>query len=637
MKRYLSDQKAFDNVFTSEDNSYKKQALACVQRIGVNKKMRRIRSKDICIEDIFDDDAFLEASEDEEFAPAALAPSSSTSSHAASAPKRAAQSQSQAAQPPPAQPRSAKRPSRGQCKQQQQPQQQGTSRPAPAAKAGANQPDAPKPKHVRSDIEAMRCRNLKRETASDLLLNALLLKTSPGLRALKKRLGMAGPAPQGKKRLKPLAFDEYTRCSQTRIDGRVGKADDALVQLVEHLLADGANPLARDADGNTPMLLAIQYKGGQRLVELLLRHGFHHPEDLRVSISAPGQRGAFLSYLDLSLEIRAIECVQLLLARGALPSTTTDKRGQPLQAKDQLLSVAQVHEFAPLARNSLNQGLWTAFEELDVEQMHACIAHGAAVDHVNARGRTVLSCCVADASSQRHLQIASLLLEAGSDPNRKDPDGTPLAVLLLLRSHPILFYSILFCSVLHYSILQERPRRHSHGCFALAALSPSCQRLSPPSALYIYKQPLISAGVYGKDPDGTPLAVLLLLRSHPLVKDFLLLLLKHGLDLSQYVDSNKTETLAEMAVASSPRADVINIVQAAAAKGKENFSKLDQARKQLSKGKLEQEPEQFSVDFLLKSPESKSNKQGKPHRLPSKPSAVRLKRKPRPNARAVAA
>ncbi|MBE1160211.1 ankyrin repeat domain-containing protein [Dyella acidiphila] len=155
-----------------------------------------------------------------------------------------------------------------------------------------------------------------------------------------------------------------------------GRADAVMT-----LLANGANPLAADADGNTPLHGAV-LSGEPTVAAMLL--------DAGASVDALNQAGA----TPLSVACRAANwpLAQFLLERGAKPS--------PANGEPALVAAAGIADD-------------------DVTGVKMLLKHRAAANGVDARQRSALM----SAAAEGHEQIARALRIAGADVNLADHHG----------------------------------------------------------------------------------------------------------------------------------------------------------------------------------------------------------------------
>ena len=197
--------------------------------------------------------------------------------------------------------------------------------PPPAAAATAERmPPAPAltRTHRASELLLMRTKNLALKSNSTLLLEALLGKQSQELRevedlaltpaqkiALQRKTSILTPAAGGNgaavsaggvqqpptfasvlekktgRKLKPkqgegVGHNAKQRNRARRTDGFVGDMSPLLERTVEYLLANGADPNTEDADRNRALWIALQIKGSDRVVQMLLEKGAECTEAL---------------------------------------------------------------------------------------------------------------------------------------------------------------------------------------------------------------------------------------------------------------------------------------------------------------------------------------------------------------------
>jgi ankyrin repeat protein len=167
---------------------------------------------------------------------------------------------------------------------------------------------------VSSELLAMRRENLAQKSHSALLLEALLGKSSAELKAVHEvaltpaqkvmmlqrapstssSTAAAATAPvtfasvlhkQTGRRLKAkqgegVGGNAKQRNRARRIDGFIGDMTPLLERTVEYLLAQGADPNVVDADRNNALWIALQLKGSERVVKMLLEKGAEMVEAL---------------------------------------------------------------------------------------------------------------------------------------------------------------------------------------------------------------------------------------------------------------------------------------------------------------------------------------------------------------------
>ena len=148
------------------------------------------------------------------------------------------------------------------------------------------------------------------------------------------------------------------------------------------LLANGASPLATDADGNTPLHGAV-LSGEPTVAGMLL--------DAGAPVDALNKAGA--SPLSIACRAANWPLVQFLLERGAKPS--------PASGEPALVAAAGIPDD-------------------DVTGVKMLLKHRASVNGVDARQRSALM----SAAAEGHEQIARALRIAGADVNLVDHHGT---------------------------------------------------------------------------------------------------------------------------------------------------------------------------------------------------------------------
>lgn len=185
------------------------------------------------------------------------------------------------------------------------------SPPPPSSSSTANSggiPGAPQlaRAHSASELCTMRKENLAMKSNSTLLLEALMGKMSTELRAVHEvaltpaqkvallpkpgsHLATAAAAAaatptfasvlaQTGKRLKAkqgegVGGNAKQRNRARRIDGFIGDVTPLLERTVDYLLQNGADANVQDADRNCPLWVALQLKGSDKIVKMLLERG----------------------------------------------------------------------------------------------------------------------------------------------------------------------------------------------------------------------------------------------------------------------------------------------------------------------------------------------------------------------------
>jgi ankyrin repeat protein len=160
------------------------------------------------------------------------------------------------------------------------------------------------------------------------------------------------------------------------------------LELVRLLLENGANPNARDKNGQTPLHMA---RTGA-IVEILLRY--------HADITLRANDGMTVLHWACVAQIPGEGAVQTFLSRGA-----------DIEARDQ-------RGWTPLH--------WAAFSGA-TPTMTVLTSHRAQVNARANDGATPLY----EAASQGHLDAVQLLLANGADPNARDNTGdTPLSIAI---------------------------------------------------------------------------------------------------------------------------------------------------------------------------------------------------------------
>jgi len=209
------------------------------------------------------------------------------------------------------------------------------------------------------------------------------------------------------------------------------------------LIAKGANANAANVHGATPLFLACM-NGSAALVDLLLKAGAE-PN----SVSPEGETA-----LMTAARSGKKDALKLLLARGAEVNRKETWRGQTAlmwaAAEGHAQAVELLVEFGADFRARSNGGftpLLFAVREGRMEVVRGLLKAGAdANESLPARARRRPGASTTEPSSVRagssalhlavanaHFDLASMLLDAGADPNADGPGWTPLHTLTWVR------------------------------------------------------------------------------------------------------------------------------------------------------------------------------------------------------------
>ncbi|HTB11324.1 MAG TPA: ankyrin repeat domain-containing protein [Bryobacteraceae bacterium] len=213
-----------------------------------------------------------------------------------------------------------------------------------------------------------------------------------------------------------------------------GKAD-----VVKSLLAGGANVNEKDADGNTPLIIASE-AGNLPLAQILV--------DARASLEARDSQGR--AALHHAASAGKTNLVGFLLDSGALVNKQANDGATPLFyavefakmpvvqlliARRAKLDLADSSGTTPLMIAS--EG--TAYLPNNVPMVEALLTAGAKVDQVDAKGRSALH----RASAEPKPEAVRVLLEHHAKPNVRATDGSTPLIQAVTFSRPAVAQALL--------------------------------------------------------------------------------------------------------------------------------------------------------------------------------------------------
>jgi ankyrin repeat protein len=202
-------------------------------------------------------------------------------------------------------------------------------------------------------------------------------------------------------------------------------------ELLNLLIAAGANVKASSRYHITPLYLACN-NGNAAMVERLLTAGADPNE-----AALEGQTALMTAAASGSAEV-----VKLLLKRGADPNAVEPFRGQTAlmwaAAEGNAAAAEELIEFGAHVdtKSTSDTKSRTGFTPLlfavrnaHLETVKALLRHGANVNDIAPDGTNALNMAVVN----EYFELASVLLDAGADPNMSDPRGSALQTIAWLR------------------------------------------------------------------------------------------------------------------------------------------------------------------------------------------------------------
>jgi ankyrin repeat protein len=197
------------------------------------------------------------------------------------------------------------------------------------------------------------------------------------------------------------------------------------VELVDLLLASGANPKAASRYNITPLYLAC-LNGNATIVEHLLKAG--------VDANATAEDGE--TALMTAAMTGKPDAIKALLNHGADVSAKDPAKGQTALMWAAAEGNAEAVELLLAAKADIfakSKGSFTALlfavREGHINVTKILLEHGANVNDVAPDGTSALNTAIVNA----YFELASVLLDHGANPNASDPRGSALHTLAWLR------------------------------------------------------------------------------------------------------------------------------------------------------------------------------------------------------------
>lgn len=265
---------------------------------------------------------------------------------------------------------------------------------------------------------------------------------------------------------------------------------DTVERDASDLLAMGADPNARDSDGDSPLRLVARLDDGEAAARLVA-----------AIADAGGLCARAHGAVDDALRLGRAAALRALLERGGVPG-----EGPPGGRESSLAAVASAHGFGAVARRTLFRALRRAAgegdedagdtpfaadtapvdehegggggDDIDPDACAALAAHGAPLDLRDGAGRTLLFRVARRMGCSRAPAVLEALVTAGADPNAADRSGTPAAAYLLMSFRPeapAALRALMACGRLDASVGVPSTGHRSLAAFAAdMAIQPEC-------------------------------------------------------------------------------------------------------------------------------------------------------------------
>lgn len=212
----------------------------------------------------------------------------------------------------------------------------------------------------------------------------------------------------------PARTTTHNDATLTPQQKQAARSAQALPAAVQSLLAVGADTNTRDADGNTPLYLAVHVpclRTALEVVHMLLCRG-----------ADPLARRRGGSPLHHAMELDRPPLVQRLLRSGAVPQRSARAALEPQR---RLATFAARHGFGDEALAHMRRALGAAIARHDAAAVRGLLQHGLPADG---------ALLFALVRQRRPRELVGAMLDGGADPNATDALGTHVLTLAVLQA-----------------------------------------------------------------------------------------------------------------------------------------------------------------------------------------------------------